>query len=440
MTAALFAAKAGAQVTLLDSNAVVGRKLLVTGSGRANLTNRGVSAERYACSDSAWMSTLLAKFGHEDLLGFLKEIGVLTTSTADGWFYPVSDSAQTVASAFDAALRRVGVDVRLGCHISSIRKSSAGFTLKIDSQPDLTCGKLVVAAGGKAYPALGSKGDLFPALKAFGHTVLPLVPALAPVTCEMKEYRALQGVRLDAHISLIDVRNSKTQNDAKSVGAIHTNFVSPNGFGERDELPLHKYLKERANAIRPYETIAETTGNIIFTEWGINGPGVMDLSHHIARHPETHFELRLNFIAGHEDAVRTLIQQHRHEDIPLAVIPSGVLPPKLSAFLITKAGLHKDALLSKTSEAQLDELLVLITSLPLKVTGVRGFEYCQISAGGVPVSEVDPATMQSRVVPGLYLIGETLDVVGPCGGYNLQFAFSTGAVAGRSIGEEKPVS
>jgi len=412
MTAALFAAKAGVQVTLLESNAVVGRKLLVTGSGRANLTNQGVSAERYTCADPAWMETLLTKFGHEDLLSFLNEIGVLTTSTADGWFYPISDSAQTVAAAFDSALQRAGVNVRLGCHISSIRKSPAGFTLKIDGQPDLTCKKIILAAGGKAYPTLGSKGELFPSLKALGHTVLPLVPALAPVTCEMKAFRPLQGVRVDAHVSLI------------YSGVQHVAFLVP---------------PSEARGAVP-QPVAETTGNIIFTEWGINGPGVMDLSHHIARHPETHFELRLNFLPDHEDAVRALTHQHRHEKIPLMVIPGGALPPKLSAFLIARAGLPKDALLSKTSDAQLDALMALITSLPLKVTGVRGFEYCQVSAGGVPIGEVDPTTMQSRVVPGLYLVGETLDVVGPCGGYNLQFAFSSGAVAGSAIREEKPVS
>ncbi len=402
MTAALFAAKAGAQVTLLDSNAVVGRKLLVTGSGRANLTNRAVGADRYACADRAWMETLLNRFGHEDLLRFLNEIGVLTCSTADGWFYPVSDSAHTVAAAFHAALRRAGVDLRLGCRVTAIRKSKDGFVLKLDGQDDLTCQRLIVAAGGKAYPTLGSKGELFPALASLGHTVLPLVPALAPVTCEMKEVHKLQGVRLDAQISLI-------------VGAQHAVPLP-----QRDQIP---------------QPVAETTGNIIFTEWGLNGPGVMDLSHHISRNPETRFELRLNFLPGLEDAVRTLIREHRRAAIPLAVIPGGALPPKLSNFLIARAGLRSDALLSKTSDAQLDALMAQITALPLQVTGVRGFEFCQVSASGVPVSEVDPATMGSKVVPGLYLVGETLDVVGPCGGYNLQFAFSSGAVAGMEINQ-----
>ncbi len=399
MTAALYAACSGPQqVTLLDANAVVGRKLLVTGSGRANLSNSRVSAERYTCADPAWMATLLLKFGYENLMRFFESLGVLTWSTADGWTYPLSDSAQSVAAAFEPALRRAGVNVLLEHQITAIRKTEEGFALQIQGQEELTCDKLIVAAGGKAYPTLGSRGELFPVLKALGHTVLPLVPALAPVTCEMRDYRKLQGVRLDAHVMLYEERA---------------------GRGSAPTMQL----------------VGETTGNIIFTEWGLNGPGVMDLSHHISRHPESRFVIRLNFLPRDEKAVRNLVQQHRREAMPLAVIPGSSLPPKLTAFLINKAGLHSDAALDQVSDAQLEKLFALITALPLQVTGVRGFEYCQVSAGGVPVTEVDPATMQSLNIPGLYLVGETLDVVGPCGGYNLQFAFSSGAAAGMAITE-----
>lgn len=389
MTAALYAARSGKQVTLIDSNAQVGRKLLVTGSGRANLTNRGVAPEKYASTSDArsWLKTLFDQFSPDDLLKMLEEMGLLTFCTPDGWYYPVSESAQTVVTAFASALERAGVQLMLEHKVTAIRKLDSGFLLTFDNGPDLACEKLLISAGGKAYPTLGSRGECFPALKALGHTVRPLLPALGPLTCEMMHYQKLQGVRLDARATLIDTR-----------------------------------------------PIAETTGNLIFTQWGLNGPAVMDLSHFVANFPKQKLQLRLNFLPYHEEAVRTQIQLHRNEEYPLEVIPCSSLPPKLAQFVLTQTGLKAGTTLKQCSDKQLDSLMVRITEFPVEVVGVRDFDTCQVTAGGVPVDEVDPLTMQSKLVPGLYLAGETLDVVGLCGGYNLQFAFSTGAVAGMGLG------
>ena len=391
MTAALYAAKAGLPVTLIDSNAQVGRKLLVTGSGRANLTNLAVSADKYTSATDAsdWLKSLFKLFGPNDLIHMLDEIGLLTYSTADGWVYPVSESAQTVVSAFASALERAGVTLQLEHNVTAIRKSQEGFVLSFANQADLTCASLLVAAGGKAYPTLGSRGACFPLLKSLGHTVRPLLPALGPVNADMKCYQRLQGVRLDAQVSL---------------------FAGQTLLGE-------------------------TSGNLIFTQWGLNGPAVMDLSHLVARRPGADLTLRLNFLPNREDQVREQIKRRRSEPVPLGVIPCSSLPPKLSSFLLDQCGLKPTAALAQCSETQIKELMDWITAFPVTVTGVRDFDTCQVTCGGVPVEEVDPLTMQSRLVTGLFLAGETLDVIGPCGGYNLQFAFSTGAAAGMGMGK-----
>ena len=387
MTAALFAARSGEKVRLIDGNEQVGRKLLVTGSGRANLTNQRMQAARYTCADPAWMQSLLGRFGHSELIEFLNEIGVLTFSTHDGWCYPLSESALTVVETFACALRLTGVELVLNTRVTAIRKSSTGFNLDLSSGATLSTRRLIVAAGGRAYPTLGSRGELFPSLKALGHTVIPLSPALAPVTCDMKPYKGLSGIRFDARVSLL----------------------------ENDNL------------------LAETTGNLIFTDWGLNGPAVMDLSHHISTRPSARLELSLNPLFAAEPALRDLIARKRSTPTPLRTLLGAALPPKLVPVLLVRAGLNPDALVNQANENQLEKLFRICTALPFKVTGVRGFEYCQISAGGVPVTEVDPLNMRSLIVPGLSLVGETLDVVGPCGGYNLQFAFSSGAIAGMSI-------
>lgn len=390
MTAALMAARRGIPVTLLDVNPTVGRKLLVTGSGRANLTNAALDLSRYACEDPAWLAALMSRFGHAELLDFLRTVGILTFATDDGWTYPRSESAQAVVDAFDAALHQAGVSLLLDTHILAIRKIDLGFALTCDSGEPITCANLLAAAGGKAYPTLGSRGELFESLKMLGHKIRPLVPALAPLTAEMAAYQKIQGVRLDARTSLL-----------------------VNG-----------------------EPQMSTTGNLIFTQWGLNGPAVMDLSHIVARHSGEAMELRLNLIFNTEADLRGLLDARRHAPYPLRVLLEAVLPPKVPPLILSLCKLDADVKLGKLSDEQIEKVFALLKALPFKVTGVRGFEYCQVTSGGVPVNEVDPLTMQSRLVSHLWLAGETLDVTGPCGGYNLQFAFSTGAVAGLNFASQ----
>jgi predicted Rossmann fold flavoprotein len=389
MMAALQATAEGARVLLFDSNPTPGRKLLVTGSGRCNITNANAVAERYACADPAWMAQVLAQFGHADLRTFLAEIGILTYATPDGWCYPLSESAQTVVDAFTAALALANVELHAGTKIKNIRSSKNGFILVAEGNETFTVERLVLAAGGKAYPTLGSTGELFPALERLGHHVLPVLPALAPVLAELGPFRKLQGVRLDVQASLWD---GKTR-------------------------------------------LAETSGNLIITEWGFNGPAVMDLSHLVSTHPNRNLHLELNLLAANEAALRSLIERKRCLPIPLSVVLEAVLPPKVPSVFLKTAGLSADVLLKEISEEKLQSLLYLLTHVSVAVKSTRGFEYCQLKTGGVPVTEVDPASMASRFVPGLYLAGEVVDVVGPCGGYNLQFAFSSGAIAGKAAGK-----
>jgi len=388
MMAALQASSIGAEVLLFDSNPTPGRKLLVTGSGHCNITNANAAAERYACADPDWMKQVLSRFGHADLRAFLTEIGILTYATSDGWCYPLSDSAQSVVDAFAAALALAGVELQTGTKIKDIQPGRNGFTLIAEENKTFTVDRLIVASGGKAYPTLGSTGELFPALERLGHHVLPVLPALAPVLTEAGPFHKLLGVRLDVQATLWD---GKTR-------------------------------------------LGTTDGNLIVTEWGFNGPAVMDLSHLVSKHAGHDLRLELNLLAANEAALRSLIERKRRLAVPLRVVLEAVLPPKVPPVFLKVAGLPVDITLEEISEEKLKSLLHLLTHASVAVKGTRGFEYCQIKTGGVPVTEVDPISMASRIVPGLYLAGEVLDVVGPCGGYNLQFAFSSGAIAGKIAG------
>lgn len=391
MAASLQAAWQGAGVVLFERNPASGRKLQVTGSGRCNITNRAVSADKYTCIDSRWMEQLLSAFGVEDLLAMLAEIGIPASATHDGWYYPLSDSAKTVVDAFTSALQLAGVDIRYAHQVQDLYPTGSGWAVLAASpegRKEEQFAKVIVAAGGRSYPSLGSRGELFPVLARLGHTVLPKRPALAPVLADMKEYKALQGIRLDVGAALLD-------------GA---------------------------------SILAHTRGNLIFTEWGLNGPAVMDLSHHISARPNAALTLRLNLLEFHQAAFDGILERKRHSPTPLRIFLGAFFPPRAVDYFIQRLGYLDGISLQDLTDDELQEIISLLQALPFNTKGVKGFEFCQLSAGGVPVTEVDPVTLESRILPGLHLCGETLDVVGPCGGFNLQFAFSSGGVAGISAG------
>ncbi len=389
MAAALQAAWNGAAVTLFERNEKVGRKLLVTGSGRCNLTNDAVAAGKYACADPAWMETLLGSFGVNDLLTMLAAIGIPAHKTSDGWYYPLSESAQSVVEAFASALELAGVTLYTQAWVSELRPTRKGLAVYFrrgGGEQVNTFEQVIVSTGGLAYPALGSRGEMFPILEALGHTVLPQRPALAPVLAELGSFKPLQGVRLDVGAALWQ-------------GA---------------------------------QCLGTSLGNLIFTDWGLNGPAVMDLSHLVSARPEATLELSLDLLAFFPEQFDDLLAQKRNSPMPLRVFLGAFFPPKVVQVYLKNARLAEESPLNQVPAGDLKRLVAMLKDTRLPVEGVRGFKYCQVSAGGVPVDEVDPQTLASRRVTGLFLTGETLDVVGPCGGYNLQYAFSSGALAGRA--------
>ncbi len=393
--AALYAARCGARVWLFDRNQLVGRKLLVTGNGRCNLSNANVAPGRYACAQAAFLERAFGRFGRDELLSGLSELGILTYATEDGWYYPLSNSAATVRETLESALElTAGVELRLETKISDIRRLKRGFVLELGGPSHmLTVDRVIVASGGKAYPALGSKGELFPVLERLGHTVVPIRPALVPIRAEVGQFHKLQGVRLDVGLALYQGANK----------------------------------------------LGETLGNLMFTQFGFSGPAAMDLSH-LIESPERGDKgeppqrLVINLVPHHLPELLQLIARKRAEAVSLRVILGAVLPAKVPPVVLGLAGLPADIPLNRVSDGKLDELIATVTGFSVAVKGTRGFQFSQLSAGGIPVTEVEPDTMASRRIQGLYLVGEVLDVVGPCGGYNLQFAFTSGALAGMAAG------
>lgn len=388
IAAALRAAAGGARVVLFEANALVGRKLMATGNGRCNLSNTAVRAAAYACDDPAFVASMLDRLPPAALLAWLADTGVPARATADGWYYPLSDSAAAVVEVLTAMLVAAGVQIRLQSRVAGLRRKRNGFLVSA-ADSSTFCDRLVVACGGVAQPALGSRGDLLETLAALGHGIVAPRPALAPIVADVRRFHKLQGVRLDARLTLL--------------------------AGET--------------------VVGESVGNLMFTQTGFSGPAPMNLSHLIWAHPPGALRLRLDLLPQHLPELRRLIAARRSDAVPLRAVLAAVLPPKVPPVFLALAGVEPSAPLVTLGDTAVEQVIEALTATTVAVKGTGGFDVAQLSTGGVPVSEVDPSTMQSRRVPGLYLAGEVLDVVGPCGGYNLHFAFTSGAIAGDSAAE-----
>ncbi len=385
--AALHACTPGNDILLFETNSRIGKKLLVTGSGRCNITNLHAMPARYTCADPHFLDVLFKEIPPKVLLKELAFLGIPTTSTADGWCYPISESAANVVELLLDTVQSCGAHLFLNCKITSIHRSSNGFNLLSEKEKEYSCDRLVLAFGGKAQSNLGADGALFSEIKNLGHSVFPLYPALAPLIAHHNPLHKLQGVRLDVGVRL---------------------------------------WKNR-------QLLGESRGNLIITEWGFNGPAVMDISHLVDRNAGSSLTLELDLLAFHKKAFDELLDEKRNSVIPIRTFLGAIFPNKVPAVLLVLAGISESIPLCRITNEQIGNLKKVLTGIQIPIEKTRGFEYAQLKTGGIPVTEVDPSTMESLKIPNLYLAGEVLDVVGPCGGYNLHFAFASGMVAGNTL-------
>jgi predicted Rossmann fold flavoprotein len=384
---ALKASQHGNVVHIFESNNQIGRKLLVTGSGRCNITNSNAKPESYFCSDPSLLKWLFEQFPPERLRKELHLRGILTYATDDGWCYPVSESAANVVDLFTQALSEAGVEIHLNMTISSIHREMNGFKLVSSNHQTFHCDRLVLASGGMAYPALGANGALFSEIKNLGHTVLPILPALAPLEADISKFHNLQGVRFDVNCRL----------------------------WKKDHL------------------LGESNGNLIVTAWGFNGPAVMNLSHLVSLNAGEDLQIEMDVIPNHKSELKEILTDHKNSSIPVYALLGAILPNKMPKIILQLAKLPPGITCAELDGLSSKQLWDKLTSVRFSVLGTRGFEFCQLKVGGVPLGEIDPKSFRSRICPNLYLVGEVLDVAGPCGGFNLQFAFASGLMAGTSI-------
>ena len=388
MAAALTAARRGHTVTLLERQARAGRKLMATGNGRCNLTNTNASPEHYHGTDVSFMRRAMEALPPQEALEFFRGIGLLTVEESGGRVYPLSNSANSVVDVLRFALESAHVQLAAGDRAREIYRDEGGFTVVTESGARHRADAVVVACGGLAGEKLGGGRDGYELLKALGHTRTALRPALVQITTAPEYPRALKGIKADCRITL------------------------------------------RAEG----RALDSSAGELLFTETGVSGPAAFDLSRTAAALSGEPAELEIDLLREYAlSAVIAHLESRRAAapELPASEIFTGALHNRLGRMVVKYAGIEAAKPLHELTAAELSRAAASAKCFVLPVRWTEGFANAQVTAGGIKTSEFDPETMESRLVPGLFACGEVLDIDGDCGGYNLQWAWASGCLAGR---------
>lgn len=386
MLAALTAAENGHRVLLLERQSRVGRKLLATGNGRCNLSNYHVSPAHYH-GGAGFCDFALSQFDVGETLQYFASLGLLTVSEANGRIYPMSNMAGSVLDVLRYALERPEIDLQTGQTVTAVRKMPEGFSVKTETDT-FSARCLILAAGGAAGSKVGGGMDGYRLAKSLGHHRTALYPSLVQLKTDPTYPRALKGVKAQCGISIC----------------------------------------------RGSQVLARNSGEVLFTEYGVSGPAIFDLSRSVSA-GGSDLTCLLNFFPDWEEAevLHWLSQRQAamaaHE---ASTLLTGSCHTRLGQMICKSAGFTNQRAAGLTRD-DLRRIARQATHFALPITGTCGFDQAQVTAGGLDTSEFDPRTLQSRLVPGLYACGELLDIDGDCGGYNLQWAWSSGRLAGKLL-------
>ena len=388
IVAAISAAREGANVTILEHKDRIGKKILSTGNGRCNLTNEYMEQECFRGDDVSMIADVLKQFGYQETVAFFEKLGVILKNR-QGYIYPISDQATTILDVLRMELERLNVVVYLEQHVQAITKNAKGFKIATDKG---SCfgDSVILATGGKAASVLGSDGSGYTLSKQFGHSLSPIVPALVQLKAKGNYFKQLAGVRTQAKVSL---------------------FVN-------DKL------------------VSEDTGELQLTNYGISGIPVFQVSRYAAKalYENKKVTAEIDFLPSMTDEVLDLFMKERktfHGEKKAEDFLVGMFHKKLINVLLKEAKIPLNESINAISDERLKNLLVLCKHFPVFIEGTNDFEQAQVCAGGVKTTEINPNTMESLNEPDLYIVGELLDIDGICGGYNLQWAWSTGFIAGK---------
>lgn len=391
MVAAIAAARQHADVTILEHNDRLGKKLLSTGNGRCNMTNYHMEKACFRGEDPSVAMEVIRRFPVEDTLQFFHQLG-LVTKDKQGYVYPYSEQAASVLDVLCMEIQTLGIHVVYGCHVQNIKKGHKGFQIRTD-QRAYEADKVILAAGSKAAPSTGSDGSGYDLAVSMGHSVITPLPALVQLRCSGKHFHQLAGIRAQARVTLES----------------------------------------------EHQVLADDMGEVQLTAYGISGIPTFQVSRYAVKalHENKKVFAMLDFLPlMEEEEFQHMMQERRNfwRDRNAADFLTGTIHKKLAGVLLKIAGIAPELPVREIPDRKFDKLCDLIRHFAAEVTSSNSYDQAQICCGGIPSSELDPASLESRLVKGFYITGELVDVDGICGGYNLQWAWSSGYLAGTHAG------
>lgn len=390
LAAGIFAARRGHKVTILEHKDKIGKKILATGNGKCNYTNLVQLPECYRSNDSSFPIKVLSVFGVHETLDFFRQLGIYPKER-DGYIYPNSEQAASVVQVLEMELKRLKVNICLDVHVEHIQKNKNTFKLTTN-RGEFTADKVILAAGGCASPNHGSDGSGYLLAKELGHKILKPLPALVQLKSKEKYFKTLAGVRTEAYIKLF----------------VNDSFT------------------------------AEEKGELLIAGYGVSGIPIFQLSRFAAKaiSENKKVDLRIDFLPALNwkdtfELITDRVKSNPKKTAEESMI--GLFNNKLAFVMLNEVGIEPALFCEKVNKKNITDLVNQIKEWKIPISETNPFEQAQVSAGGVDTGQISPTTMESKLVKGLYLTGELVDVDGTCGGYNLQWAWSTGAVAGMNL-------
>ncbi|MGI6086048.1 MAG: NAD(P)/FAD-dependent oxidoreductase [Acetivibrionales bacterium] len=392
ITAAISARRLGADVTILEKNPRVGKKILATGNGRCNYTNLNADIGCYYGENPKFVHSALSDFTVEDTLNFFGELGIEHKVEELGKVFPMSDQASSILDVLLYELNDLGVDIVCDANVKRINHTKKGFIIELENNAIYKGDRVILATGGKAMPSTGSDGYGYDLAINLGHTVTDIFPALVQLMLEGSYFKRIDGVKVIGTAEIV-----------------HNN-----------------------------RSVAKDRGDVLFTNYGVSGPPILQISRKagelLNRGEEAYVRVNMLDRFTFVDVLTLLDKRFNNaaqksiEFSMVGLINKRLIPVALAEAGITDIKRPAVSLSSKEKEA----VAGILTGWSFRIRGTKSWPSAQVTAGGIRTCEIDPKTMESKLIKGLFFAGEIIDIDGQCGGFNLQWAWSSGFVAGKN--------